>query len=85
VFNNSSGMSNSTQVKGRQFIVPRNYAAGFTMALMAKDLRTAADLAEQLGADVPTMTEMADIWARAAQKVGLSADHTAIHKFLEGK
>jgi 3-hydroxyisobutyrate dehydrogenase len=85
VFNSSSGMSNSTQVKGRQFIVPRNYAAGFTMALMAKDLRTAADLAQQLDVEVPTMAEMADIWARAAEKVGTASDHTAIHKFLEGK
>lgn len=85
VFNSSSGMSNSTQVKGRQFIVPRNYAAGFTMALMAKDLRTAADLAQQLDVEVPTMAEMADIWARAAEKVGMASDHTAIHKFLEGK
>ena len=29
VFNSSTGKSNATEVKGRQFVVPRNFAAGF--------------------------------------------------------
>ena len=30
VFNTSTGKSNATEVKGRQFVVPRNFVAGFT-------------------------------------------------------
>ena len=45
VFNSSTGKSNATEVKGRQFVVSRSFAAGFTTALMAKDLRTAGDVA----------------------------------------
>src|SRR3981189_349390 len=39
VFNSSTGKSNATEVKGRQFVVSRTFAAGFTTGLMAKDLR----------------------------------------------
>ena len=45
VFNSSTGKSNATEVKGRQFVVSRTFAAGFTTALMAKDLRTAGEVA----------------------------------------
>ena len=50
VFNSSTGKSNATEVKGRQFVVPRNFAAGFTTGLMAKDLRTAGEVAQHLRA-----------------------------------
>ncbi|TXL75925.1 NAD(P)-dependent oxidoreductase [Vineibacter terrae] len=82
VFNASSGMSNSTQVKAKPFVIPRNYTAGFAMGLMSKDLRTAADLADQIGVRADTLQAMADIWAEAMAKLGKDADHTAIHRFL---
>ncbi len=85
VFNASSGMSNSTQVKAKPFVIPRNYAGGFSMALMAKDLRTASDLAREVGAEAHTLKDMADIWQRAYEKLGREADHTAIHKILLGE
>ena len=44
VLNASTGRNNSTDVKLKPFVIPRNFAAGFSLALMAKDLRTAADL-----------------------------------------
>ncbi len=54
VFNTSTGKSNATEVKGRQFVVPRNFSAGFTTALMAKDLRTAGDVAGISSSRCPT-------------------------------
>ncbi len=83
VFNASSGMSNSTQVKAKPFVIPRNYTAGFALALMAKDLATAAELADQMGARVDTMQDMAKVWADAMRKLGKDTDHTAIHRYLE--
>ncbi|HKU98927.1 MAG TPA: NAD(P)-dependent oxidoreductase [Vineibacter sp.] len=83
VFNASSGMSNSTQVKAKPFVIPRNYAAGFALALMAKDLATAAELAGQMGVRADTMRDMAVVWTEALQKLGRDTDHTAIHRYLE--
>lgn len=83
VFNSSSGMSNSTQVKARPFVIPRNYAAGFALALMSKDLKTAAELADQMGVRADTMRDMAEVWTEAMHKLGKDTDHTAIHRFLE--
>src|SRR5476649_1143148 len=53
VFNSSTGRSNATEVKGRQFVVSRTFAAGFTTGLMAKDLRTAGEVARFLKLKMP--------------------------------
>jgi 3-hydroxyisobutyrate dehydrogenase len=82
VFNSSSGMSNSTQVKARPFVIPRNYAAGFALALMSKDLKTAAELADQMGVRAATMHDMAEVWTDAMNRLGKDTDHTAIYKYL---
>ena len=57
VFNSSTGKSNATEVKGRQFVVSRTFAAGFTTGLMAKDLRTAGEVAS------PSQAQHADAQA----------------------
>lgn len=82
VFNTSSGMSNSTQVKAKPFVIPHNYAAGFALALMSKDLKTAAELADQMGVHAETMHDMAEVWTDAMHKLGKDTDHTAIFKYL---
>ncbi|MCW5745402.1 MAG: NAD(P)-dependent oxidoreductase [Alphaproteobacteria bacterium] len=83
IFNSSSGMSNSTQVKAKPFVIPRNYAAGFALALMSKDLKTAAELADQMGVRAETMHDMAEVWTEAMHKLGKDTDHTAIFKYLQ--
>ena len=83
VFNSSSGMSNSTQVKAKPFVIPRSYTAGFALALMSKDLATAAELADQMGVRADTLHDMARVWADAMHKLGKDTDHTAIHRYLE--
>ena len=55
VFNSSTGKSNATEVKGRQFVVPRRPSRPASPpALMAKDLRTAGDVASHLKLNCPT-------------------------------
>jgi len=83
VFNTSSGMSNSTQVKGRQQIVSRAFAAGFTTSLMIKDLRTAGDVATHLKLKMPNLEQAVAYWAAATDKLGKSADHTEIFRYTE--
>jgi len=83
VFNTSTGKSNATEVKGRQFVVPRNFAAGFTTALMAKDLRTAGDVARHLDLKVPNLEQAVAYWTAADGKLGRGADHTEIFRYAE--
>jgi 3-hydroxyisobutyrate dehydrogenase len=83
VFNSSTGKSNATEVKGRQFVVPRNFAAGFTTGLMAKDLRTAGEVAQHLELNMPGLKQAVAYWADANNKLGGSADHTEIFRYAE--
>jgi 3-hydroxyisobutyrate dehydrogenase len=80
VFNSSSGMSNSTQLKGKQHIISGTFSAGFTMGLMAKDLGTAAGIAEHVKLSTPMLADQANLWREAASELGAAADHTAIYK-----
>lgn len=83
VLNASTGRNNSTEVKLKPFILSGSFAAGFTMALMAKDVRTAADLADALGGALPGLGWTAELWERAAAALGGGADHTEIFRYLD--
>ena len=78
VLNASTGRNNSTEVKLKPFVIPKNYASGFSIALMAKDLRTADDLAGQLDVPAPFSNACTALWAQALDQLGPEADHTAI-------
>jgi 3-hydroxyisobutyrate dehydrogenase len=84
VLNASTGRNNSTEVKAKQFILSETFASGFSLALMAKDLRTAAELAEHLGVAAPMSRATADLWTRAQAALGPASDHTEIYRFLQG-
>ena len=83
VFNTSTGKSNATEVKGQQFVVPRNFVAGFTTSLMAKDLRTAGDVAKHLKLRMPNLEQAVTYWTAADGKLGKGADHTEIFRYAE--
>lgn len=85
VFNVSTGRNNSTEVKLKPFVISRRYDSGFAMALMAKDLGIAADLAEGLGLDLPQIGAVARLWAQASAALGPGADHTEIARHLAGE
>lgn len=83
VFNSSSGKSNATEVKGRQFVVSRTFAAGFTTGLMAKDLRTAGEVAQHLALNMPMLKRAVSYWEEAKGRLGPAADHTEILRYAE--
>lgn len=83
VFNSSTGKSNATDVKGRQFVVSRSFAAGFTTSLMAKDLRTAGDVARHLKLRMPNLEQAVAYWTAADGRLGRGADHTEIFRYAE--
>jgi 3-hydroxyisobutyrate dehydrogenase len=84
VLNASTGRNNSTENKLKQFVIPSTFTSGFSLALMAKDIRTADDLAHQLGVTSPLADEVAALWDAALEKLGSGADHTEIGRHLTG-
>jgi 3-hydroxyisobutyrate dehydrogenase len=84
VLNASTGRNNSTEVKMKQHVLSGSFASGFAMGLMAKDLRTAADLARHAELPAPLSMMCEDLWRKAFETMGSGADHTEIFRYLEG-
>lgn len=85
VLNVSTGRNNSTELKMKPFVLSGTFASAFSMALMAKDLRTAAELADELGVEAEGARDAAALWAAASQALGKSADHTEIYRFIAAR
>lgn len=85
VLNASTGRNNSTEVKMKPFVLSGTFASAFSMALMAKDLRTAAGLAEELGIEAEGVRDSAAMWTEASATLGRGADHTEIYRFLAAR
>lgn len=83
ILNASTGMNNTTKIKMKQFMLSGAFNAGFTTGLMAKDVRTALEIAQAMGAPTLLAQPCASIWDDAAKTLGPAADHTAMFKFLE--
>jgi 3-hydroxyisobutyrate dehydrogenase len=82
VINAASGRNFSTETKLKPYILTRSYDHGFALALMAKDVRIADELANHLGFNAPLANRCKDVWAAASKSLGPQADNTAIHKHL---
>ena len=85
VLNGSTGRNNTTENKLTQFVLSGSYASGFGLDLQLKDVRTALDLAGQLGLDLPVGAPTVEAIAAAAEFLGPGADHTAVARHLEEK
>ena len=83
VLNASTGKNNSTEHKFAQFILSRTFGSGFSVGLMAKDLRTALELAQQVEAPMPLGSHCIPVWNEAESSLGANADHTEIVRVLE--
>lgn len=82
VLNASTGRNNSTENKLKQQVLSGEFAAGFALSLMAKDLDTAAGIARHLGVAAPLAEACAALWAEAEETLGAGADHTEIFRYL---
>jgi 3-hydroxyisobutyrate dehydrogenase len=82
IFNSSSGRSGSTETKWPAFVLPGTFDSGFGLRLMLKDMRIATGLADQVGAPDPLGHAAAELWARAADALEPTADHTEIVTWL---
>jgi 3-hydroxyisobutyrate dehydrogenase len=84
VLNASSGRNNTTEIKMKPFIIPESYTSGFSLGLMAKDIRTADDLGRALGLPMPLADVVARLWTAAEGEIGGAIDHTAIGTYIAG-
>ena len=83
VLNASTGRNYATEQKLAQFVLSRRFDAGFSLALMVKDLATALELAHDTETPAPLSAECRALWTKAAAALEPGADHTAIVRWLE--
>jgi 3-hydroxyisobutyrate dehydrogenase len=82
--NASTGRNSTTVRKIPQDVLTGAFASGFKLALMAKDVGIAAELARGLKVKTPFLKETLKHWRAAQKKLPRDADHTEIYKYLKG-
>ena len=82
--NAGSGRSGVTEVNCPTWILNDTFDSGFTMKLMRKDLRLAATMIEQSGANTPLSAEALRLWADSVQSVDDAEDFNRIVEY-EGR
>lgn len=76
--NAGSGRSGVTQVNFPNWILSGAFNSGFTMKLMRKDVRLAAEVIGQLGLALPLSAEVARLWSLSAGSIGDDEDFNRI-------
>lgn len=79
--NASTGRNSTTARKIPQDILTGAFNSGFKLALMAKDLGIAAELARGLKLKTPFLRETLKHWRAARKSLPRDADHTEIYKY----
>jgi 3-hydroxyisobutyrate dehydrogenase len=79
----STGRNTATDQKYPTFIVPRTFNSGFSLGLMAKDLRLALALVRSMGTPRQLLEDCTALWNSAESQLGGRADNTEIVKYLE--
>src|SRR5262245_4387078 len=82
ILNASSGKNNTTELKLRQFIISETFDDGFPLRLMAKDVRTADDMAHVLGIATPLADLCAVLWDAAARELNEKPNHTEVIHYM---
>jgi 3-hydroxyisobutyrate dehydrogenase len=74
VLNASTGRSFVTELVAKEHVVPGRFATGFALGLLAKDVRIAADLGDDIALDLPMFRLTRERFARAREVEGHAAD-----------
>ena len=83
VMNVSTGKSFNTENVAKQHVVSRQFASGFALGLLAKDVGIAADLAKAIDVESPLTRLSSALLAEARDKVGSEKDHTMAYTWWE--
>jgi 3-hydroxyisobutyrate dehydrogenase len=74
VLNASTGRSFVTELVAREHVIPGRFATGFALGLLAKDVRIAADLGEDMALDLPLFRLTRERFAFARDAEGPASD-----------
>jgi 3-hydroxyisobutyrate dehydrogenase len=74
ILNVSTGRNFSTEFMIKEQVLGKKFATGFALGLMAKDVKIAADLGEEVGLDAPLSRLIRERWAHAREKLGATRD-----------
>ena len=76
VMNNATWRNFNTEHPIKDHVLPRSFAAGFKLGLMAKDVKIAGDLGEHMNVDAPLSRMVRERWADALEALGADQDFT---------
>jgi 3-hydroxyisobutyrate dehydrogenase len=79
IVNNSTGRSFCSDVLFPDEVLTGRYGSGFSLGLLAKDVTIAAGIAEGSGVDAPLCELVRTRWAKAAEALGFTVDHSIAH------
>ena len=80
VLNASSGRNFNTEFPIKHQVLTQSFAAGFALALMAKDVGIAGSMADAIGARAPMTDLVRRLWAEARDTLPPGADFTAYYQ-----
>jgi 3-hydroxyisobutyrate dehydrogenase len=83
VMNVSTGKNFNTEHVVKQHVISRQFASGFALGLLAKDVKIAADLARAIEVESPLARLAAALLEEARDEVGFAKDHTLAYTFWE--
>ncbi len=76
ILNASTGRSFITELVMQEHVVNGKFATGFALGLLAKDVKTAADLARDVRFDAPLARLVSQRFAEARDQLGYGRDNT---------
>jgi len=83
IMNVSTGKNFNTESVVKQHVISRQFASGFALGLLAKDVKIAADLAAAIDVDSPLTRLSSALLGEARDKVGAEKDHTLAYTYWE--
>jgi 3-hydroxyisobutyrate dehydrogenase len=85
VMNVSTGRCFNTEMVMKQQVISGEFASGFAMGLLAKDVGIASHLAASIGRPAPLVDLVSALLAEARDAVGFGIDHTRAFEFWEAR
>jgi len=79
----STGRSFHSAMTFPEHVIPRRFASGFTLGLLAKDVGIAEHLSSAVQADTPLLDLVNSMWVEARDSVGPQEDNSAVIKHWE--
>ena len=74
----ATGRNNPIDKKVRPLVADSNFTTGMALAFLSKDVRIAAEMAENLKSFAPIVKQCATLWADAADRFGATSDQIEV-------